>query len=87
MKALVDVRLLLEKITAEQTSVGQWVNVIGYIASPVPPLVKQQSKRKMELPNVQIQALMLWSAGPLDLDRYGRCLAAVAERDEPEAKR
>lgn len=87
VKALVDVRLLLEKLTAEQTSIGQWVNVIGYIASPSPAPVKQQSKREMGVPSVQIQALVLWSAGPLDIGRYERCLAGVAERDEPEAKR
>lgn len=79
-------RLLLEKLTAEQTSVGQWVNVIGYIASPSPGTVKQQSKRKTEVPSVEIQALMLWSAGPLDIGRYGKCLAAAADKDESEAK-
>lgn len=79
MKALVDVRLLLEKLTAEQTSVGQWVNVIGYIAVSSAQSVKQHSKRKLESPTVCIQALMLWSAGPLDIGRYETCVAGIAE--------
>lgn len=76
VRALVDVRLLLEKLTVEQTSVGQWVNVIGYISSPPSaPAKKQSSKYKIETPVVHVQALMLWSTGPLDISRYETCLA------------
>lgn len=87
VKALVDVRLLLAKLTAEQTSVGQWVNIIGYIASPPPAHIEPPSKRKMEASTVHVQALMLWSAGPLDIGRYERSLAGVVEEQEPQERR
>lgn len=86
-KALVDVRLLLEKLTAEQTSVGEWVNVIGYISSAPPVLTKKSSKKGSEASAVHVQALMLWSAGPLSISRYETCLAGAAGEDVPETKR
>ncbi|KAH6697214.1 CST complex subunit Ten1 [Plectosphaerella plurivora] len=67
-RALVDVTLLLENLTAEHTRVGEWVNITGYISSPKSPLTDG---------HVPIQALLLWSAGPLDLQRYERSLVAM----------
>ncbi|KAH7358285.1 CST complex subunit Ten1 [Plectosphaerella cucumerina] len=66
--ALVDVNLLLEKLTAELTRVGEWVNVTGYIS---------ETTRPNGDGHVPIQALLLWSAGPLDLQRYERSLVAM----------
>lgn len=86
-KALVDVRLLLERLTAEQTSVGEWVNVIGYISSAPPLLAKKSSKQGLEASAVHVQALMLWSAGPLNISRYETCLAGTASEDVPETRR
>lgn len=86
-KAFVDVRLLLEKLTIEQTAVGQWVNIIGYIAMPQSGPVRKQSKRKTEASVVYIQALMLWSPGPLDIGRYETSLAEMALTVERESKR
>ncbi|KAJ0119159.1 hypothetical protein J7T55_013395 [Diaporthe amygdali] len=83
VQALVDVRLLLEKLTAEQTSVGEWVNVIGYINSPPSASVKKPTKRKRGLPAVHVQALMLWSPGSLDIGRYEMCLASMPTKSEP----
>lgn len=74
VRALVDVRLLLETISAEQTSVGQWVNVIGYITSPPSAPVKKSTK--MDAPTVLVQALVLWSTGSLDIGRYEACLTS-----------
>lgn len=88
VKAVVDVRLLLEKLTAEQTSIGEWVNVIGYIScAPPRPPGKQPKKRNTEPPTVHVQALMLWSSGPLNVSRYEACLANVAHPDGPTARR
>ncbi|POS77311.1 hypothetical protein DHEL01_v204291 [Diaporthe helianthi] len=84
-QALVDVRLLLEKLTAQQTSVGEWVNVIGYINSPPPVSMALSSKRKRGLPIVHVQALMLWSAGSLDIGRYEMLLANNYTADEPRS--
>ncbi|KUI58586.1 hypothetical protein VP1G_10959 [Cytospora mali] len=86
VNALVDVRLLLERLTAEQTSVGQWVNIIGYISSAPSAPVKRSSNRRMEHPTVHVQALMLWSAGPLDIGRYETWLARTTGKDGPEIK-
>lgn len=83
VQALVDVRLLLEKLTAEQTSVGEWVNVIGYINSPPSSSVNMSTKRKRGLSAVHVQALMLWSAGSLDIGRYEMCLASISAGNEP----
>lgn len=87
VKAVVDVRRVLARLTAEHTSVGQWVNVIGYVASSRPSPAIQSSKRKRDASSVEIQALMLWSAGPLDIGRYERCLAALTDRNGLGTKR
>lgn len=86
VEALVDVRLLLERLTAEQISVGEWVNIIGYISSAPPAPVNNASKRKVEAPAVHVQALMLWSAGPLDISRYENHLRRTLGKDTPEAQ-
>lgn len=81
---MVDVRLLLERLDAEKTAVGQWVNVIGYIsASPLKPPSKTRTSEQEALA-VHIQALMLWSAGPLDIRRYELCLVNMAKTKAPE---
>lgn len=82
VQALVDVRLLLEKLTAEHTAVGAWVNVIGYINSPPSASLNKSTKRKRDLSAVHVQALMLWSAGSLDIGRYETCLADLAAMSE-----
>lgn len=88
IRVVVDVRLLLEKLNAEQTSVGQWVNVIGYVsAAPSTPPVKQSNKRKMGPSTVHVQALMLWPSGPLDIGRYETYLVDVAHSNGPTAGR
>ena len=61
----VDVGLLLGSLKAEETQIGEWVNIIGYI-------VENGSA-------VKIQAIILWSAGPFDLQRYENSF----ERNEP----
>lgn len=78
IQALVDVRLLLEKLAAEQTSVGEWVNVIGYVNSPPPASTTLSTKRKRGISTVYVQALMLWSAGSLDIGRYETCVANMS---------
>ncbi|KAB5554586.1 CST complex subunit Ten1 [Coniochaeta sp. 2T2.1] len=66
--ALVDVSLILEKLGAEQTRTGEWVNVIGYItAAPKSSGGRNPSSEHSE---VHVQALLLWSAGPLDIQQY-----------------
>jgi hypothetical protein len=78
--AVADVKLLLGKLHHEQTAVGSWVNVIGY--------VKAKSKRKRSTTStrhtdegdaetwvVHVQAVMLWQTGPLDVQLYEKAVA------------
>jgi hypothetical protein len=80
VRALVDVSLLLESLKAEQTRPGQWVNVIGYIAAgpnrPSPPSHHQRQHQP-----VHVQALLLWSAGPLNVHEYAPALSARSSDD------
>ncbi|KAK4242554.1 CST complex subunit Ten1 [Achaetomium macrosporum] len=73
--ALVDVNLILESLGSDQTRIGEWVNVIGYITD-VPPLAdgKDPSQRR---PTVHAQAILLWSAGPVDVRRYETSVKAL----------
>ncbi|KAJ4423599.1 hypothetical protein N0V82_001766 [Gnomoniopsis sp. IMI 355080] len=85
--AVVDVRLLLEKLDAEKTAIGQWVNVIGYISASPPKPASKIRKAGKDAVAVHIQALMLWSAGPLDIRQYELCLLNRAETNSAEAER
>ncbi|KAJ2967117.1 hypothetical protein NQ176_g9823 [Zarea fungicola] len=53
----VNVELILETLASEATSIGEWVNVIGYVKGVGADAAK-------------VQALMIWSAGPLDIQQY-----------------
>ena len=65
--AVVDVNLLLETLGHEQTRVGEWVNVVGYVTSK-----RRASKPDSGGLSVNVQALLVWSTGPLDVQRYER---------------
>ncbi|KAF0322568.1 telomere capping CST complex subunit domain-containing protein [Colletotrichum asianum] len=68
VSALVDVNLLLGNLKSEQTRIGEWVNVVGYLT---PASLGTRAKGTTREPqHVAVQALMLWSAGPLNLQRY-----------------
>ena len=91
---MVDVNLLLDNMKSNDTAVGQWVNVIGYVeAKPVLVNAKgmdnQMSNRGqagMEMQGAKavarVQAVMLWSAGGIKLAEYERTLAARIAADE-----
>ncbi|KAK1827878.1 protein ten1 [Podospora conica] len=68
VRALVNVDLVLARLGSEQTRVGEWVNVLGYITS-VPSVGSKHSDGPRH-PTVGVQALLLWSAGPVDVQRY-----------------
>ncbi|KAK1654183.1 CST complex subunit Ten1 [Colletotrichum phormii] len=68
ISVLVNVQLLLSTMTSNQTRIGEWVNVVGYLTpSPAGTRAKGTSR---EPRRAAVQALMLWSAGPLNLQRY-----------------
>ncbi|KAH7204303.1 CST complex subunit Ten1 [Fusarium oxysporum] len=70
--AVVDVSLLLESLTAEQTRVGEFVNVIGYITEQ--KMTRDKKQPYQESKQVCVQAIVLWSTGPMDLQKYEKLL-------------
>ena len=79
-RALVDVNLLLETLKTENTQVGEWVNVIGYITSSPGGHDASPANHK-RTGGVHVQALVLWSAGPLGIDRYEASLEGREARN------
>ena len=90
MVALVDVNVILESLTREDTQVGAWVNIMGYVervlkegksgqrqAQGRVPVAKDKRKWEMEAPKavrVKVQAIILWSAGGVKIGEYERTL-------------
>ncbi|KAK3325609.1 CST complex subunit Ten1 [Apodospora peruviana] len=74
--AFVDVNLVLEGLKSDQTRTGEWVNVIGYITR-ISPLTDEKPNSGDAA--VRIQALLLWSAGPLDVTRYETSVKVLKE--------
>jgi hypothetical protein len=69
LKVLVDVNLLLNGMKSNETRIGEWVNVIGYIQS------QQKPDTSEKIPsNIPVQAIVLWSSGPFNLEGYERSL-------------
>jgi len=75
----VDVKLLLESLKSEQTRIGEWVNVIGYITAILLPKTGHNSLG-CENARVDVQALLLWSAGPIDTQRYEASVIALSDK-------
>jgi hypothetical protein len=67
--ASVDVTLVLRTIGANETRIGEWLNIIGYVQ-------KQLDERKIndEGKFVAVQALLVWSAGSLNVKAYEESL-------------
>lgn len=67
VQASVDVNLLLRGLGVDQTDVGQWVHVIGYITSIQPASARRSTSASVR---VAVQAIILWQAVELDLASY-----------------
>ena len=84
--ALVDVNLLLENLKREDIVVGAWVNIIGYVEETVN---KREKVRDLDgnmgqggisrVYLVKVQAIMLWSAGSINIGEYERALTERLE--------
>jgi hypothetical protein len=68
VEAVVDIRLLLETMRTENTQVGEWVNVLGYVTTP--PVPKDCVQHPDGSRQVWVRAVLLWSTGPLKIDEY-----------------
>ncbi|KAK3403198.1 CST complex subunit Ten1 [Sordaria brevicollis] len=81
--ALVDVTLVLRTLKSDQVRIGEWVNVIGYVTTVTPSPARKGSMRESEPfqarvhTQVRIRALLLWSSGPLDTQRYDESVHAL----------
>ena len=87
MLALVDVNLLLETIERENLEIGAWVNVIGYVGGvsrgeEAGLLGRNQSSKLKHVDadtggktvKVEVQAVMVWSAGAVKTSDYERAI-------------
>jgi len=75
-RALVNVDLLLDCLGPKQTRVGEWVNVIGYIKS----ITNGRGASGTRTSSVHVQALLVWSAGSVDVQRYEAAVSEMASR-------
>lgn len=66
-KVLVDVNPILDMVKFQDLEIGAWINVVGYISPP-------SRTESSALPCVQ--AIMIWSAGIINMDEYESALAA-----------
>ena len=88
--ALVDVNVVLEGLKREDTQVGAWINVVGYVEEVVKEGKRGQGQvqenmdsatrngeRVREGPRVvrvRVQAIVLWNAGGVKIGEYERTL-------------
>lgn len=78
-QAHVDLDSIGNELPGRDTAVGCWLNVIGYVEREVRPQHKIASK---DIPDQQmaystdIQAIMVWSAGALDVGAYETAVRA-----------
>ncbi|KAI0012643.1 CST complex subunit Ten1 [Xylariaceae sp. FL0662B] len=77
VKVSADAALLLQNLNSEQTDIGQWIHVIGYITS----MKKSTARSTVGYHPVRIgvQAIVLWIAKDLDVASYEKTLAADTE--------
>ena len=80
-----DVSLLLEGLKRDDTQVGAWVNVIGYVEGISREKIGAEHRmmdiekgrhasHHNEMIRVKVKAIMLWSAGALKIGEYERAL-------------
>ena len=75
-----DIELLLETLKREDVQIGEWVNVIGYVQQGVEGEGKTAAAGK-DSTQVRVQAVMLWSAGRINLREYEKALAGRLRTD------
>ena len=82
MEAQVNLTPVLEGMSRDEVEVGSWVNVIGTIDTPADGISaanRVSRPRRHEQSNVNvvyINAVMLWSAGSINLSNYEDTVAA-----------
>ena len=77
VEALVDVNCVRASLGTDQTRFGEWVNVVGYITQTSGQKASSSAKQMVE-----VQATLVWSAGPLNLQTYELSVRALFDRQE-----
>lgn len=78
----VDINALLESVTAEVLRVGAWVNVLGYVRDAAYLSRNREDKLAMASEqSVYLEAIMIFSAGPVALGEYERILREAQNVD------
>jgi hypothetical protein len=78
----VNVNAVLESVTAEELRVGAWVNVVGYVRSwsSDGDDHHHDALRKLGMSSpVYVEAVMVFSAGVVELGEYERVLREALE--------
>lgn len=65
IQAHVDVKLVLNTLKADHIRAGEWLNIIGYVEKS-----RTMNCEKDGVSIVDIQAILVWSAGSLDVHAY-----------------
>ena len=100
--ALVDVNVILENLKREDTEVGAWINIVGYVkevlrdgrirqaqAQEQMGVVKREGDRVREgtrAVRVKVQAILLWSAGGVKIGEYEGILGERLESENEAHK-
>jgi hypothetical protein len=75
-EATVDINMVLESTNMELLQPGSWINVIGYVRSL--PMSKGRrpstSRRKTVAELPEIQAVLVWSAGAVQVEKYEKTM-------------
>ncbi|EXU96111.1 telomere capping protein [Metarhizium robertsii] len=67
----VNIELVLETLQPGLARAGEWLNIIGYVIDG--PAGDAETTRSV---GAHVQALMVWSTGPLDIQQYEREIGA-----------
>ena len=78
--ASVDINVLLPTLNSVDTQVGEWVNVMGYVTEGLEGLGqgrrsgRRDMREKVDAGVVEVQAIILWSAGGVNLRDYEKAV-------------
>ncbi|EPE05497.1 hypothetical protein F503_02236 [Ophiostoma piceae UAMH 11346] len=84
VKALVSLNMILDRITAEQVATGAWINVIGRVENSTHETQMQTQtylQRHADAQSVRVQALLVWSTGPIDFRAYEKEVLGLLRED------
>ena len=77
---------MLDSVSHEQTAVGSWLNVIGYVKAKRKRASKSRTKDGADGGavswDVLVQAIMLWPTGPLDIQQYEQAFPGTAQNSK-----